>query len=554
MLPPDKDDEAEKERGTGVHGDDGPAGTDAAASDEALSEGRPGDRGDAYDPDRPGDAGEGLDDVMPLSSDMREEAPPEAGQEPAAPPPSAGLDAPTPWGAPMARREEPDIERSGTAAPPPRVEDEPEPVRDDAPAEDTAAVHGTSAEALETGAREEETAARDPASTAPPAAGQPSGRSGGGFLSSLVAAIVGGLIGAGGIWYYLDQQEPEGTDPAIAAALERQDSEVATQSERLAAIESDIGSLNEALSASDYSAAIDQLRIESEGQLAGVGEGLGRIDERLASIDAGLGSVRERLDEADARIGELEARPIADPDTATEVLRSEVESMRQEVDAATEAARAQVETMRSDLAAAAEATQAEIAAAEERAIELETEAAERARAAEEEAQALTRRTEAKAALLQIDAALDTGEPYAESLARLQTNLGEDAGVPVSLYNPADTGVPTLSELRESYPEAARQALSASAVATTEGDAGDRLMAFLRTQTQARSLAPQEGSGADAILSRAEAALDQGDVPGALAELEALPEEGRAAMESWIAEAQLRTEAVAAAESLSATFN
>jgi hypothetical protein len=549
VLPPDKDDEADKDPGEDGPGMGGPAGTDAA--DETHDGRRPEADQEAAGSDRPEGQQVDPDDVMPLSGDMREREPaPTEPQGPAAPPPTAAPEPSTPWGAPMAGRREPQaIERLETAAPPPRIE-EPEAADDDpaAPHEPTPGASEPNAE------RADETGTHDAASSPPAAAPPPAPRSGGGFLSGLVAAILGGLIGAGGIWYYLEQQEPEGPDPALAAALEERDAEVASQSERLTAIESDIGSLNEALSATDYSATIDQLRLENEGQLASVGEGLARIEERLGGIDAGLQDVRERLDEADARIAELEARPIADPDTATEVLRSEVEAMRQEVDAATEAARAQVETMRNDLAAAAEATQAEIAAAEARAIELETEAEERARAAEEEAQALARRTEAKAALLQIDAALDSGEPYTESLARLQTNLGEEAGVPVSLYNPADTGVPTLSELRESYPEAAREALGASAVAAAEGDPGDRLMAFLRTQTQARSLSPQEGSSADAILSRAEAALDRGDVQGALAEIETLPADGRAAMEDWIAEARLRTEAVAAAESLSATFN
>ena len=66
-------------------------------------------------------------------------------------------------------------------------------------------------------------------------------------------------------------------------------------------------------------------------------------------------------------------------------------------------------------------------------------------------------------------------------------------------------------------------------------------AFLRTQMQARSLTPQEGSTPDAVLSRAEAALGGGDVAATLAELDALPAEGRAAMQGWIDEARIRAD-------------
>ena len=78
---------------------------------------------------------------------------------------------------------------------------------------------------------------------------------------------------------------------------------------------------------------------------------------------------------------------------------------------------------------------------------------------------------------------------------------------------------------------------------------DRFTAFLRRQTNARSLAPREGNDPDAILSRAEAALSSGDLPAALTELDALPENARAAMDGWIADASARADALAAAADL-----
>lgn len=384
-----------------------------------------------------------------------------------------------------------------------------------------------------------------PPPAAPPHAAPPQGRSGGGFLSSLVAAIIGGLIGAGAVWYYLQQQEPAGPDPEFTAALEQQGGEVASLSERLAAIEGDIGSLNEALDASDVGDAIEQLRMDAEGRFESVTQALAAATERAEAVE-------NRLAEADARIEELEARPIADPETANQVLRSEVANMRQEVEQATEAARRQVETMQNDLAAVAEQTQQQILEAERRAAELEAQAQERIRQAEAEAEATARAAEAEAALAQIEAAIDSGEPYPDVLETLRENAEEP--VPDALASAADTGVPTIAELRADYPDAARDALRATAVATTEGDPADRFVAFLRTQTRARSLTPQEGDSPDAILSRAEAALADGDVAAALAELEALPEDGREAMQGWLDEARQRAEAVEAAETFLQNMN
>jgi hypothetical protein len=79
-------------------------------------------------------------------------------------------------------------------------------------------------------------------------------------------------------------------------------------------------------------------------------------------------------------------------------------------------------------------------------------------------------------------------------------------------------------------------------------------AFLRAQLGVRSLEPREGDDADAILSRAEAALAEGRLGDALAEIETLPEGARAAMSGWAAEATARRDALAAAEALSAELN
>lgn len=124
-------------------------------------------------------------------------------------------------------------------------------------------------------------------------------------------------------------------------------------------------------------------------------------------------------------------------------------------------------------------------------------------------------------------------------------------MPEALLSQAQ-GVPTLAHLRQSFPAAARDALAMSLAETAgEGTTWDRLSAFLRSQTQARSLSPRAGDDPDAILSRAEAALSAGDLAAALREVEALPPTGRDRMAEWAGLAQRR---LAAREALAVLSN
>ena len=113
------------------------------------------------------------------------------------------------------------------------------------------------------------------------------------------------------------------------------------------------------------------------------------------------------------------------------------------------------------------------------------------------------------------------------------------------------GVPTLEALRTAFPDAARDALAASLKETAAGDTWERLLAFLRTQSGARSLTPREGTDPDAILSRAEAALAAGDLAGSISEIGGLPAEGQARMTEWVALASRRISATEAAAALAA---
>jgi hypothetical protein len=170
-----------------------------------------------------------------------------------------------------------------------------------------------------------------------------------------------------------------------------------------------------------------------------------------------------------------------------------------------------------------------------------------AEALEQEALASAEAAASRAALNRVSTAIETGAPFADALG----DLGGD--LPAALSSAAENGVATTAELTSDFPAAARAAL-ATARAEGVSDESGGLGGFLRNQFDVRSTAPQEGSSPDAVLSRAEAAIKEGRVADALAEIEALPEVARAEMTDWTAQATERADVLDAVATLSETYN
>ncbi|MDF0597900.1 hypothetical protein [Psychromarinibacter halotolerans] len=186
-------------------------------------------------------------------------------------------------------------------------------------------------------------------------------------------------------------------------------------------------------------------------------------------------------------------------------------------------------------------------ALDERLAELD---ATRSAASEAEAAAIAaaQLAEARAAFSVVSTALETGNAYAEPLQQVAELSGAEVPDPLSAH--AEDGIPTLDALQDSFPDAARAALTVSSRSAAEDGELSAFQAFLRTQVGARSLEPREGNDPDAILSRAEAAVAAADLDTALTELQALPQEGQDAMSEWAAQATVRRDVLAAAEQLS----
>ena len=252
----------------------------------------------------------------------------------------------------------------------------------------------------------------------------------------------------------------------------------------------------------------------------------------LSPVTDALAALEQRLDTMDARglDGAVRA-PSADLAPAVQSLRAEVDALQ-----------ADVAAMKDSGASANAGLEALTAQTETRLAEAEALAA----TLRQEAEATARRAVAAAALSRVQAAIDSGAPFAGALVDLQ-----DISVPPDLATLAQTGVPSRAVLEDAYPPAARAALEVSLRATMGEGWSDRIATFLQSTTGARSLTPREGGDPDAVLSRAEAAVKAGDLAQALTELQGLPPEGQAQMAAWSELAQKRLDAVSAVSALSA---
>ena len=278
-----------------------------------------------------------------------------------------------------------------------------------------------------------------------------------------------------------------------------------------------------------YEAALDAQAVRIEGLVAQIENlrsaseveipDLSPVTEEIAGLAARVDGLSGDVAASAERLAALESRPAGEAIVAPTVdFDAEMGAFRAELEAAAASARAEVE------------------AAQARAAEVEAQAAAAADVAMK-----------RAALAEMSAALEGGAPFADVLARVP-------GAPDALVAVAEQGVPTLAALRAEFPAAAREALRGAQSVPADASATDRLAAFLRKQTNARSLSPREGDDPDAVLSRAEAALNGGDLSLALSELSALPDGAVAALSDWIASAETRATAIGAVQALTNDLN
>jgi len=266
-----------------------------------------------------------------------------------------------------------------------------------------------------------------------------------------------------------------------------------------------------AIAVEQQSARVDNL----DSRLVGFADRMAALegDTSVADLRANLKTATARIDNLTGVINAIDARLL------------EVEKIPR--GSGTEAAEAAARAYERELSAMRELLDGELA--QIRATQ------EAANADSQSAQAAAQEAATRAALAQVLAALDSGQPFDTALATLADVSGKTS--PAGLAETAKAGVVTLNALQASYPEAARAALAASITAlVAEGKIG-RFEGFMRSQLGTRSLEPKQG-GMDA----------------ALAEIAALPEAGQAKMADWVASAKSRAETLAAIQALTADLN
>lgn len=139
-----------------------------------------------------------------------------------------------------------------------------------------------------------------------------------------------------------------------------------------------------------------------------------------------------------------------------------------------------------------------------------------------------------------------GKAYADSLSDFEELIGDSTSQnkPLAdLATYADNGVPTLAELLTSFDNSVEQLSSAQAVPPPEAGAWDRFVFNMKNLVRVRRIdEAQTGQDADAIVGRAAANLDKGQVEAAIAEINRLPEAAKSNFTGWLEDAQIALDA------------
>jgi hypothetical protein len=365
------------------------------------------------------------------------------------------------------------------------------------------------------------------------------------FASKLLVALVLLIAGAAlGIWGApkLAPMLPAGMAPVAEWLTPGQSATETRLAELQSGVQSDLDTLRAELaaasSASDVedriAAAVAEVESRTAAEITALRDQLAATDgaearERLGSLEASLDGVTAELADLKTQIasgatgdGEAAEAAVAQID----VYRSELAGLRAEF--------ADVNTR---VAALSSRIDEVAASAERRVAEAQTQVEE---VQETSAQALSA-AEIEADLNLIRSALASGQPYAEATDRLAGQPG--ITLPEGLTASAAAGVATTAQLRNSFSDAAHEAIRASIVAGAGEGVLARSRAFLEAQVASRSLTPQPGLTPDAVLSRMEDALRRDDLATAIAEAEDLPSEAAAAMSGWIDAARARAAAL-----------
>jgi len=148
-------------------------------------------------------------------------------------------------------------------------------------------------------------------------------------------------------------------------------------------------------------------------------------------------------------------------------------------------------------------------------------------------------------------AVEHGDPFTAELAIVKP-LAPDANAIAALEPFAASGVPGNAALGQELAAIVRPMLGANGAAPRDGNFLDRLQANAQKLVRVRPIdAEPRGDDRAAMLTRVEQRATQGNIAGALTELNKLPAEARAPAQAWIAKTEARNKAIEASRRLAA---
>lgn len=310
-------------------------------------------------------------------------------------------------------------------------------------------------------------------------------------------------------------------------------------------------------------------RTDSDGLIAGLQNEIARLSDDLAGFAAGgsdavsadqlsalQGALEGRVEQLSDRLASLETRlaALADRPAASagsagselgeelDALRAEVQSLRQE--SAGDGLADRITALQNQI----EATNARLDAA----AEIGSAAAEALAAVNQRLGAIERRLDAQsdesarhAALLlavsRLRAEVQRAQPFRQALAAVESIGGESLAMAgawlETLKTHAARGVPTRAGLESAFAGVIESALDRNPAA--DGDWWDSAQAEISRIVRIRRVgADAEGDAPDAVLARAEAALEAGDLARAADQLAPLGD-SVPAVSNWLREARAR---------------
>ena len=318
------------------------------------------------------------------------------------------------------------------------------------------------------------------------------------FIPMLLGGLLAGGIGFGATYYWNSQSAGSDT----AAFQNKVTAQLEQNGEAIAGLTETVSNLPEA---PDLTELTDEQ---------------GNIAASLDSVVDRLNAIETQFTALDQRLTDVEKRPMTEgaSDAAIAAYERELQALQDTM----AAQRAEIEAL-----------------------------AEEARSMEGNAEEMAQATMLRSALTRVQTAMDSGTGFAPALGDLESGGVE---IPAALSDVAEDGVMSLAQLQASFPDAARAALAVSRQQAAENGEQSGFSAFLKNQLGTRSLEPREGDDPDAVLSRAEAAAREGRLADTMAEIEALPDAGRAALADWTANVTRRQAAVSAVEALVQELN